>query len=567
MTERRGDQGFSVAPQRIGGPGRGGPGGMRRRGLGLALVIAAAAAIFVISWLGPRLDQRPSFDISFFATPTPTAIPSATENATEPPSDAVIATPLPAVTRPDGPVPHGTVTIANGDLQVIDLASGQRTSGPRAIPGRDAFFRTPDGDGWTCVCFDDGEIGGQDGRAVLITHADAAGALVDSRSLALFPRTASETGQSDVFTDVDVFGGGHRGLLAVATRDGGPYRISVASIDIDGRTMEPIVPVGNVKGPVVAPSPSPGEEGVIQDFYLDGPHVRVAPDGRTAFVWAMFQQFSSDGEPTNETRAWRVALAADGSVGAVSVAKGLQDLPMFCSSVGFAAADRLAWLCPSFSDDPAVGFDGTWVLGTVDLHGDAAGKNLIPRAGVDSYLDVLFDRGNGQVYAWDPGELTMSRFDAHTLVSTSTRFDPLVQSAPGLEPGGGTRPVSWSLGGSAVQGAYGTVTGSLDASRIYALGFDRFADSDTGNQPSLGVFVIDRSTLALLDRWAPVADYVGLADLPGGYVAATGLPGVNEDGHSAPWEASLTVHDATDGRVLVRFGQLGTDSPAFIVGP
>jgi type VI protein secretion system component VasF len=60
MTERRGDQGFSVAPSRVDGTGSGWRG--RRRRLTTWLVLAAAAAVVVIAVLGPRLQQRPSLD-------------------------------------------------------------------------------------------------------------------------------------------------------------------------------------------------------------------------------------------------------------------------------------------------------------------------------------------------------------------------------------------------------------------------------------------------------------------------------------------------------------------------
>ena len=114
-------------------------------------------------------------------------------------------------------------------------------------------------------------------------------------------------------------------------------------------------------------------------------------------------------------------------------------------------------------------------------------------------------------------------------------------------------------------GFSGTLTGSLDGERLYALGFDPQPASDSGTQPSRGIFVIDRRTLALVDRWAPATDYFEVTALPGGYVAAAGLAGVKEDGLVAPWQASLTIHDAADGRILVRFGQLGTDSPVSVV--
>src|SRR5205814_7900977 len=100
MTERRGDQGFTVTPQRLGGHDV--RGGSRRRRVGLAVVSAAAAAIFTIGWLGPRLNDRPSFDTAFFATPTPTSsAPSPTPTPTFVPIGPIGGTPPPPLTRPE----------------------------------------------------------------------------------------------------------------------------------------------------------------------------------------------------------------------------------------------------------------------------------------------------------------------------------------------------------------------------------------------------------------------------------------------------------------------------------
>jgi len=109
-----------------------------------------------------------------------------------------------------------------------------------------------------------------------------------------------------------------------------------------------------------APTPSP------QDLYLDGPHVRVAPDARVAFVWGVVQQPRSDGIPARTEFA----------------------------------------------------------------------------VGNEWHFEPLFDRANGQIYAWDPTQLTIARVDARTLVVEEATFDPLVESSGGLAPGGGRR--RWS---------------------------------------------------------------------------------------------------------------------------
>jgi hypothetical protein len=239
-------------------------------------------------------------------------------------------------------------------------------------------------------------------------------------------------------------------------------------------------------------------------------------------------------------------------------------IPAYCT-ISFATADRLAWFCPHPAD-PSAGFDGKWQFGTLDLDGRVVGTTELT-LGSNGYMGpMLFDRANGKAYLWDATGLTITRIDVHSLAVEQTSFDPLARSSSGLVPAGGAAPVDWHGADSAVrQSGFTNITGGLDGERLYAIGFDPQPATDSGNQASRGVFVIDRSTLALVDRWAPAADYLAVTALPGGLVAAAGMPGIKEDGHFAPWEGSLTIHDETDGRILVRFGQLGTDMPPLVV--
>ena len=44
-------------------------------------------------------------------------------------------------------------------------------------------------------------------------------------------------------------------------------------------------------------------------------------------------------------------------------------------------------------------------------------------------------------------------------------------------------------------------------------------------------------------------------------------PGGDADGNQANWEASITIHDITDGRPALQFGSLGTDAQVLQVPP
>jgi hypothetical protein len=97
-----------------------------------------------------------------------------------------------------------------------------------------------------------------------------------------------------------------------------------------------------------------------------------------------------------------------------------------------------------------------------------------------------------------------------------------------------------------------------DGSRLYLVGYDAAKQSERGNQVSAGIFVVDPGTLALLDRWDPDAQYFAVQPIEdGSIVVAAGAPAVDAEGSSVPWQASLTFHDASDGRILLRLGQMG----------
>ncbi len=568
MTERRRDQGFTVAPQRLGDE-RGGPGRARLRRIGFALVLAVAAAIFTIGWLGPRLSDRPNLEISYFATATPG--PSASASATPTPFSTTIATPLPSITRPDGPVPSGQIAIVTSAFHLLDLATGEISTGPPVTFWHDAIFGAATGAGWTCICLGDALDSGASRVPIRIVGIGSTGNPTDSTDVAVLPNSAVN-GQPTLTTDVDTFDRGRRGLLAVANRNGETWRFTVSSMDVAGRRLGSSVLLGKVVAPPPRPVPSPrpsvDPSNPDQDeLYLDGPHVRVAPDGRVAFVWGTFQRFNpSNGEqPVTKVHAWRVALGADGSIEKVTAAPGLLTLPLYCSTIAFASADRLAWLCP-YQGNPTTGFDGTWQFGALDLDGRRAGTTDL-KLGMDGYIgQPLFDRANGMAYVWDATGLSIARIDVHALTVEQTTFDPLARSSTGLAPAGGSAPVDWHDADSAVrQNAFTNITGGLNGERLYAIGLDPVSMTDSGNLPSRGIFVIDRSTLALVNRWAPAANYLAVTALPGGLVAAAGMPGIETDGQNAPWESSLTIYDEVDGRIVVRFGQLGNDNPPFVI--
>ena len=576
MTERRGDQGFSFPPRRLdddSGDGR----SRRRRRLGVAIVAAIAAGTFAIAWLGPRLSDRPSFDVAFFATPTPALTPTSSALGIPTPTSfgPTGATPLPEITRREGAVALGQVAIDADGLRVLDLATGRIEPGADATLGRDAVVRALDGGGWTCVCFADTIVDNKQSRIVRIVGVGPTGLQTDSTDVVILPGAIpDESRPPDPATDVDIRDDGRSGLLAVASRAADRWQFSVVALDVDRRRVGPSVKLGVAALAAASPLPSPPPRAaaaaptptIPEDIFLDGPHVRLAPGGRVAFVWGIVQRNSQDAVTATAVRAWRVALGADGSVSDAAEVHGFDHLPSFCNAIGFASPDRLAWLCPEFAPGPGPTVEPGWVLGTIGLDGRPAGTLEIPADQPGFFGEPLFDRANGQVYAWDSTGLTMRRFDVHAPTSDIVTFDPSASVATGVAPGGGTAGPDWRDADSAVQIlAFSQVAGSPDGARLYALGFKQMSSFDSITQASIGIFVIDRSTLALIDRWAPAADYIGVSVTAAGQVAATGLPGFDAEGREAPWEGSLTIHDPVDGRVLVRFGRLGQGNSPLVV--
>ncbi|GAC1672747.1 MAG: hypothetical protein NVS9B8_15570 [Candidatus Limnocylindrales bacterium] len=578
MTERRGDEGFSVAPGPLGGE----PGGRSRRRarrFGVAVAVAAAVTIIAVARLGPRLSDRPNLDMSFFATPAPGDLASSEPSTTPAPFGIELATPLPAVTR-DGTPMTGTIAIQTDALRVLGLASGTISGSSPALAGRDAVVRSASGDGWTCVCVEDRPVSGVPSRVVRVVGISAAGEQTDWTDVAIFrSRPADDVSPPEPSLDIDTRADGRRGLLAVASRAGQSWRVSLASLDIASRRLGPTVELGMVTAPQVAasaaspvaastaPLASGGSAAANPAFtFLDGPHLRISPDGRVAFVWGLVQRAGVDEVTTTVLRAWRVRLATDGSIVGVGDAPGLSALPSYCNIVGFATADRLAWVCPRFSVQPTSEAPGSWGIGTIDLEGRAVATASIPSTRSTSLSQPLFDRSNGQIYVWDAIRLMITRIDARTLASTSFTFDPATTAAPGGIAGGGALRPDWHDVDSAIrQLEPSQLAGAPDGSRLYLVGLDDRAASGSNMPASRGIFVVDRSTLALVGRWAPAANYHSVSTTAAGLVAAGGLAGVDAQGRSAPWEASLTIHDPSDGRILVRFGQLGNGSLPLVV--
>lgn len=566
MTDRRGDPGFSVAPRAVGGEA---PVGRRRMSrVGVALVLLAAVAVIGVAWLGPRLASRPSFDVSFFATPTPSAGSSPSSSPSLRPGQTPQVTPLPAITLPDGVPQEGRVALLGDALRVLDFRTGDATVARTMVLGRDAVFTDPTGDGWACICLDDSTGLSGPTQVIRLERIGADGHSSGSSDLATNSAPAfTDFGQSNLTMDVDLIPGRSQALLATATRSGRSWEIAVRTIDLaEGTSGSPVV-VGTIAlpTPAVTPTPPPGDPGIPTDeSSLDGPRLRIAPDGRSAFVWGVAQHFAIDTVDATVAAGWRLELSADGSVDAATAATGFTAMPMYCGVAAWASTDRFAWACPVDGGEGSTGYH--FRIQTMDPDGRVAGGvDLDPNA--DSYFaEPLFDRANGRIYVWDPMRLTIQRVDVHGLGIDVATFDAAETGAPGGPDHGGPLTADWRDGDSTVQVPLGQLAGSADGSRLYGVAIRQLETSGEYRQGSSGVFVIDRATLALVDHWAPVAADVSVVTLADGRVATAAVPGFDAEGRAVPWAGALTLRDPAHGRILARYGQLSQDMPPILVG-
>jgi hypothetical protein len=115
-------------------------------------------------------------------------------------------------------------------------------------------------------------------------------------------------------------------------------------------------------------------------------------------------------------------------------------------------------------------------------------------------------------------------------------------------------PTTWSSGRPATDGPRArALVGSPDGRLLFAIG----TGSDPGS--SSGIWVFDTQTLQLLERWPALASYESVSLLEDGrWLAAIARPGVTASGGPADWGTSVTIHDTTTGRPVLRIGDLRT---------
>lgn len=214
---------------------------------------------------------------------------------------------------------------------------------------------------------------------------------------------------------------------------------------------------------------------------------------------------------------------------------------------------------------------GTWLACAQDVTGNTILRRLTAdgqrlddvtvRTGTGVSGDMLATSEDGSVlFAWDPPTATLRRIDLATgRVTASPGGTAAADGGPLSALGAWLAPVA-----AAKSLLVGAVVISPDGSRVYAIGV---AQGSGGGEltGSSGLFAFDSTTLKQVAHGDATADFVSLAvSADGRFVYATGLPGVDATGRVEREQgASITVFRASDGKVQLVAGQLGTAMLSF----
>lgn len=566
----RGDQGFEVVPTRIGGTGGPSRSGRRPRAP-IILVIVVAVLVPTVAWIGPRMEWRPQIDLSFLR-PTPTPVPSPTPRPTPVPTTPP-ATPLPSFTLGQGPVPSEPFAVDVNGLRLADPSSGALGEFLGFRGDTDAIFTSADGSGWWCVCFARTQrLDQEETVKVDIAKVDRSGRELYRQPIGEYRSAAPRQGTDySVRFDIEVSPDASIAYMATATRSGDTWSVLLEAIDLESHKVVGRNEVGAITiPPIASPSPNPNEP---VENYVAGPYMRLSPDGTRLLIWSWVESYTQSGpaQPPSTPQAFLIDVgpaAGEGSIGrAVAIASAFSMRLRTCYWTAWTSDDEFASVCW-----PIDGSGSILKLAVFNANGDEL-RSMDLLDGNTSWLaEPVVDRANRFVYAWLPAEHTMKRIALDTLRVDELAVDPASSFTGPSGTGAGGQ-------GSGVTPDWASFTSDLRmwyapqlvpeprGSRLFALGM--LDQEGRGNSPaSSGIWVFDASDLSLLDRWGAVTAYwnIGLSS-DGRWLIAAGAPGVDDEGKPADWQASITVHDVSDGRPALQFGSLGTDIQVIQVPP
>ena len=460
-----------------------------------------------------------------------------------------------------------------GGVRLADPSTGELGPAFPLSVGNDAVFTSPAGDGFWCVCFTRTSESGGETASVEIRRVDKTGRVTQARKIGDYGSVAAPPYQDFAARfDLEVSRDQRTAYLSSATRAGDHWSVSVEAIDLSTDTVVGRTDLGNVAIPP-APSPAPSPDPGMIENYFSGPFTRLSPDGRRLIVHASVDSYAMTGGPVEmaSPQAWLIDLGEDaggGSIGrATAITGAFVARVRGCYWMAWTTNDELAAICWPTQEGRSVATlslikpDGT-ELRTFDLF-DTSNAWL---------TDPVLDRANRRVFIWQPGNHILRRLDLDSGKVDELKVDPAATGggpagSGGVVPDTGSHP-EWATFSSDFRIYYGPqLVAEPGGTRLFALGV-LSSESNNYEPSSSGVWVFDANTLALVDRWTPVAAYgsIGLSK-DGRWLFAAGAPSVDDEGKQTAWEASITVHDVSDGRPALQLGRLGVDVQILQVPP
>jgi hypothetical protein len=513
------------------------PGTDRRPWLVVATLVGLMAGAFVVARWTPGPDE---------SRVMPTVRPTAALVAIEP-----VATALPGLEWfSAAEMPLQDVLVEADSVRWLRLASARVTDESLARPGRDLLLRAPSG-GTVCLCWQGSRFETGDPRSLDLVRLDDDHQELSRTTIVQVSGFSPADRRSPTQVALEPSPDGRFAYLARATRAGTRWQVGLDVIDL---AAEEIVDTADL---VAIPQ---GDRSPVLE--VEPPRLRIAPDGRHALVTSAIEREPWIGPERITPRAWIIDLDGSSLGSVVEVNAVAEPREATCPWLDFVAPGIVAQGCLPPAADEAAWFE----IHRHGLDGRDLGSIVVPtgQLGAD---EPLLDLTNGVAYAWDPIAHRLASADlvggTGRMAETPDGFDApseIVILGQRPEPG---EPTRWSDGHSATAARRGrTLVGSSDGRLLFAIGEGPTDDS------SSGVWVFDARTLELIERWPARAAYGSLALLEDGrWLAAIGKPGVDEAGRLARWGTSMTVHDTTTGRAVLRIGDLAPGDHVTIPWP